>query len=95
MNIRSRFDEDFDFAYASITTVTHRLREKIPNEMVALVLLRQVRDLMGDFADFDQWELVKPYLVDMRDDFETNVEPHLSSLLDTDLDQENYNGRYA
>ncbi len=31
----------------------------------------------------------------MRDEFMNEVEPHLSNLIDPDLEEENYNKRYA
>ena len=95
MNTRRKFDQDFDVADASITDVMDCLTKKMPNEMVALVLLKNVRYLLGNFYEFDQWELLKEDLVDMRDDFMNEVEPHLSNLLDQDLEKENYNKRYA
>ncbi len=95
MNTRSKFDEDFDVAYASITDVMDCLTKKMPNEMVALVLLKNVRYLLGNFYEFDQWELLKGDLVDMRDEFMNEIEPHLSNLIDPDLEEENYNKRYA
>ncbi len=63
--------------------------------MVALVFLQKLRCLLGNIYDFDQWELLKRDLVDMRDQFMNDVEPHLSNLIDSDLEQENYNNRYA
>ena len=95
MKTCSKFDQDIDVADESITGVVDRLRKKMPNEMVALVLLRNIRGLLGDIMDFDRWELLKSDLVDLRDKFEIEVEPHLSNLIDPDLEAENYNKRYT
>ena len=95
MNNPRNFDQDFDEACVSIIDVINCLTRKMPNEMVTLVLLIQIRALMEDITDFDQWELLKGDLVDMRNEFEIDVEPHLSNLIDPDLEEENYNKRYA
>ena len=95
MKTCSKFDQDSDVAYASISGVVDCLRKKMPNEMVALILLRNIRNLFEDITDFDQWELLKSDLVDMRDEFMNEIEPHLSNLIDPDIEEENYNKRYA
>ena len=95
MNTRRKFDQDFDVANASITDVMDCLTKKMPNEMVALVFLQNLRYLLENIYEFDQWELLKGDLVGMRDAFENEVEPHLSNLIDPDLEEENYNKRYA
>ena len=95
MNTRSKFDEDFDVAYASITDVMDRLMRKMPNEMVAYVLLRKFNQVLEGITDFDQWELLKGEIVDLRDDFGIDVERHLSNLIDPDLEAENYDRRHA
>lgn len=92
---RGKFDHDFYLANASITGVIDILTKKMPNEMVALVLMRKIRGVLENITDFDQWELLKSDLVGMRDEFEIDVEPHLSNLIDTDLEEENYNKRYV
>ena len=95
MKTRGKFHQDMKVVYASITDVLDCLTKKMPNEMVALVLLREVRYLLENLTDFDQWELLKEDLVDMRNEFENEVEGHLSNLIDPDLEEENYNKRYA
>ena len=95
MNTRTKFDQDFKAANASITEIMDSLTKKMPNEMVALVFLQNLRYLLGNIYEFDQWELLKGDLVDMRDEFMNEVEPHLSNLIDPDLEEENYNKRYA
>ena len=95
MKTCSKFDQDFKVANAAIADVMDCLVEKMPSEMVALVLMRNIRGLLENITDFDQWELLKSDLVDMRDEFEIEVEPHLSNLIDPDLEAENYNKRYA
>ena len=95
MKTCSKFDQDFKVANAAIADVMDCLAEKMPSEMVALVLMRNIRGLFEDITDFGQWELLKGVLVDMRDEFEIEVEPHLSNLIDSDLEEQNYNKRYA
>jgi hypothetical protein len=95
MNTRRKFNQDFDVAFASITDVMDCLTKKMPTEMVALVFLQNLKGLLEDLTDFDQWELLKGDLVDIRNEFENEVEPHLSNLIDPDLEEENYNKRYA
>ena len=95
MKTCSKFDQDFEVANAAIADYIDCLAEKMPNEMVALVLLRNMRGLFGDITDFDQWELLKNDILDIRDEFMNEVEPHLSGVIDPDLEAENYNKRYA
>ena len=73
MNTHRKFDQDFDVANAPITDVMDCLTKKMPNEMVALVLLRKIRCILEDITDFDQWELLKGDIVDMRDEFMNEV----------------------
>ena len=95
MNTRRKFDQDYKVAIRSITEIMDSLTKKMPSEMVALVLLQCLKGLLEDLTDFDQWELLKGDLVDIRDEFMIKVEPHLSNLIDPDLEEENYNKRYA
>ena len=95
MNTRRKFDQDYKVAIRSITEIMDSLTKKMPSEMVALVLLQYLKGLLEDLTDFDQWELLKGDLVDIRGEFENEVEPHLSNLIDPDLEAENYDKRYA
>ena len=95
MNTRRKFDQDYKVAIRSITEIMDSLTKKMPSEMVALVLLQYLKGLLEDLTDFDQWELLKGDLVDIRDEFMNEVEPHLSGFIDPDLEAENYDKRYA
>jgi len=95
MNTRNKFDRDFNEAYDALEDVIDGLTKKMPIEMVALVLLRITRYLLVTFTNLAQWEFVKGDLIDIRDDFSSDVEPHLSNLIDRDADAENYEKRYA
>ena len=95
MNTRRKFDQDYKVAIRSITEIMDSLTKKMPSEMVALVLLQYLKGLLEDLTDFDQWELLKGDLVDIRDEFMKEVEPHLSGFIDPDLEAENYDKRYA
>jgi len=95
MNTRSKFDKDFDEAYDSIDDAIDSLLKKMPNEMVALVLLRKVRHFLEGFADLDQWEFVMSDLIDVRNEFENGVESRLTNSIDLGRDEEKYNKRYG
>ena len=95
MKTRSKFDQDFYDVYSSTDDVVDRLLKKFPEELVTLVLLWKIRDLLDGFTDYDQWELIKDVLLEIRDNFRVNVEPHLSGLIDHDVESEKYNKRYA
>ena len=95
MNTRRKFDQDYKVAIRSITEIMDSLTKKMPSEMVALVLLQNLKGLFEELTDFDQWELLKGDFVDIRDEFEKSVEPHLSGVIDPDLEAENYDKRYA
>ena len=95
MKTRSKFDQDLYDVYWSTDDVVNRLLKKNPEELVTLVLLWKIRDLLDGFTDYDQWELIKDVLLEIRDNFGVNVEPHLSSLIDHDVESEKYNKRYA
>jgi len=94
MNTRSKFNQDYEVASALISDATNCLKKKIPKEMVAYVLLGKFRYLLDDLT-FDQIELLKEDLLDLRDDFDYHIESHLSNLIDLDLEAENYNKRHA
>jgi len=95
MNTRPKFDQDLNVAADSIWNIVHCLKEKIPTEMVTLGLLRAVNFVLLDIDDFDQWELLKGEIVDLRDEFEYEVEPYLSKLIDQDLEADKYNKRHG
>ena len=91
----SKYHQDFEFADKSITKVIGWLVKELPIEMVALVLLKISRYLLDEFTEIEQWELVNGDLLDIHGEFDINIAPHLSNLIDYDVDAENYDKRYA
>ncbi len=91
----SKFEQDFNETYESILDVINCLKEKMPIEMVASVLLRMTREVTDELTDLAQWEFVQEQIIDLWGDFEHSVSPHLTNELDCDRDVENYNKRHA
>ncbi len=91
----SKFEQDFNETYDSILDVINCLKEKTPIEMVALVLLSNVRFLLEDFTYVDQLALIQEAIDNICVDTDESVESQLPSLIDSDLQTEKYNRRYA
>jgi len=93
--IPSKFEQDFDETYGSILDVINCLREETPIEMVALVLLSNVRFLLEEFTHVDQLELIQEAIDNICLEIDQSIESQLPSSIDTDLQTEKYNKRYA
>ena len=58
-------------------------------------LLQRATELLEDFTELEQWELIKSELLDIRGVFEKNAEPYWSSEIDRDSVDEEYEQRHA
>ena len=93
MNNTSKFDNDFCQTYDSVDNSVDSLTRKIPNAMIALVLLSKTRRIIEGFTDLAEWELIKGEIVDIGAEFE-KICPQLSNPIDWDLEAENYSKRH-
>ena len=91
----SKFEHDFNETYESILDVINCLKEKTPIEMVALVLLSNVRFLLEDFTYVDQLELIREAIDDIWLELDESIVAQLLYLIDFDVQTEKYNRRYA
>ncbi len=91
----SKFEQDFEETYESILDVINCLKEKTPIEMVALVLLSNVRFLLEEFTYVDQLELIQEAIDDIWLELDKSIESQLPNMIDFDVQTEKYNRRYA
>ena len=95
METLSKCDEDWNLAFRSISDATETLRTKMPDEMVAVVLLQNAQRVLEDVTELVQWEFVQEHIINLWYDFDNSVSSQLTNELDPDRDAENYNKRYG
>ena len=95
MSFLSKYDRDCNRAWQEIEAAIDGLTESVGDEIIVTVLVWIAKEHLEGFTDLAQWEIVKPALLDIRDEFEVRAEPFWLHEVDLDKVVEEYERRYA